>query len=109
MKELKEETIGQRIKAQRIRCGMTQEILAERMFIPKSTISAYENDKVDIKASVIVDLARELETDPNYLLGQGALDADIVMILNVLKSVSRPAVKRVILGQINVLLSVELS
>ena len=47
--KLAEETLGQRIKAQRIRVGYTQEQLAEIMCVPKSTISAYENDKVDIK------------------------------------------------------------
>ena len=40
---IKEETLGQRIRAQRIRLGMTQEELAE--------------------------LAKVLQTTPNYLLG----------------------------------------
>ena len=53
---LAEETMGQRIKAQRIRIGLTQEQLAEAMCVPKSTISAYENDKVDIKSSVVYEL-----------------------------------------------------
>ena len=53
----------------RIRMGMTQEQLAEVMCIPKSTISAYENDKVDIKGSVLVELSEHLDTTPNYLLG----------------------------------------
>ena len=39
--KLAEETLGQRIKAQRIRVGYTQEQLAEIMCVPKSTISAY--------------------------------------------------------------------
>ena len=46
---LAENTLGQRIKAQRMKMGYTQEQLAEIMCVPKSTISAYENDKVDIK------------------------------------------------------------
>lgn len=66
---INEETLGQRIKAARIRMGMTQEQLAEVMCIPKSTISAYENDKVDIKGSVLVELSEHLDTTPNYLLG----------------------------------------
>ena len=37
----------------------------------KSTISAYENDRVDIKSSVIVELSELLETTPNHLLGIG--------------------------------------
>ena len=39
------------------------------MCVPKSTISAYENDKVDIESSVIVELSNKLGTTPNYLLG----------------------------------------
>lgn len=67
--KLAEETMGQRIKAQRIRLGITQEQLAETMCVPKSTISAYENNKVDIKSSVIDELCRVLMTTPNYLHG----------------------------------------
>lgn len=67
--KIKEDTLGQRIKAQRIRMGYTQEELAEEMCVPKSTISAYENDRVDIKGSVLIDLSRHLNTSPNYLLG----------------------------------------
>ncbi len=69
MKELKEETLGQRIKAQRIRIGMTQEELAEKLLIPKASVSAYENDRIDIKGSRIVELAEALGVSPNYLLG----------------------------------------
>ena len=68
-KQNKTETMGQRIKTMRIKLGMTQEELAEKMLIPKSTISAYENDKVDIKSSVLMELSRFLHTSPNYLLG----------------------------------------
>ena len=46
----------------------TQEELAEITFIPKPTISNYENDRIDIKSSVIAELAKALETDPNYLI-----------------------------------------
>ena len=65
---IKEETLGQRIRAQRIRMGWTQEELAERTLIPKPTLSSYENDRVDIKSSVIAELADALGTDPNYLI-----------------------------------------
>jgi len=66
---IKEETLGQRIKVARIRKKLTQEQLAEVMCVPKSTISAYENDKVDIKGSVLKELSELLDTTPNYLLG----------------------------------------
>jgi transcriptional regulator with XRE-family HTH domain len=56
---------------------MTQEELAERTFIPKTTISNYENDRIDIKSSVIAELANALQTVPNYLiLGEKATKAD---------------------------------
>ena len=38
-----EKTIGQRIKECRLKLGMTQQEFAEVMYMPKSTISAYEN------------------------------------------------------------------
>ena len=69
MKEFKEETLGKRIRAQRIRIGMTQDDLAEKLLIPKASVSAYENDRIDIKGSRIVELAEALGVSPNYLLG----------------------------------------
>ena len=44
-----EKTLGKKIKEYRLKRGMTQEELAERLFSKKSTISEYENDKIDIK------------------------------------------------------------
>ena len=93
------------IRAQRIRMGWTQEELAEKMCVPKSTISAYENDRVDIKSSVIVELSELLETTPNHLLGTGEYDTDILEILGVLKKMS-PKLKKVALEQIKALSSV---
>ncbi len=68
MKELKEETLGQRIRAQRIRIGMTQEELAEKMNTKKSMISYYENDHGDMKQSMISEYARVLNTTVEYLV-----------------------------------------
>ena len=85
--------------------GWTQEELAEKMCVPKSTISTYENDRVDIKSSVIVELSNLLETTSNYLLGTGEYDTGILEILGVLKKMS-PGLKKVALEQIKVLSSV---
>ena len=63
------DSLGARIKKRRMTLNLTQEELAELMHIPKSTISAYENDKVDIKGSVLVELSDILHTSPNHLLG----------------------------------------
>jgi len=60
------------------------------MCVPKPTISSYENDRIDIKGSVIVELANELHTEPNYLLlGEIKKEADpfvetmVAMIQNI--------------------------
>ena len=59
----------QRIRAQRIRLGMTQEELAEALYVEKSIISYYENDKKEMRASGLAEIAKVLQTTPNYLLG----------------------------------------
>jgi transcriptional regulator with XRE-family HTH domain len=65
---IKEETLGQRIRAQRIRLGMTQEELAEEMNTTKSMISYYENDHGDMKQSMIAEFAKILGTTVEYLV-----------------------------------------
>ena len=65
---LKDETLGQRIRAQRIRLGMTQEELAEEMCTTKSMISYYENDHGDMKQSMISEFAGILNTTVEYLV-----------------------------------------
>ncbi len=68
MKKIDNSTMGGRIKEHRLKMGMTQEELAEKMFTTKMTISHYENDLSDIKGSVIVELADLLGTTTGYLL-----------------------------------------
>ncbi|MBO4782885.1 MAG: helix-turn-helix transcriptional regulator [Lachnospiraceae bacterium] len=86
---IKEETLGQRIRAQRIRLGMTQEELAERLYVKKSTISYYETDKKEMRASCLAEIARALYTTPDYLLGfeekQDSFEAEAMGILQRIK------------------------
>lgn len=105
---IKEKTLGQRIRAQRIRLGMTQEELAKTTFIPKPTISNYENDRIDIKSSVIAELAKALETDPNYLImgekeeaGDNIFLADAVALLS---RITDSKVQEMLLKQIQALI-----
>ena len=83
--QFKEETMGQRIRAQRLRLGMTQEELAEKMCTTKSMISYYENDHGDMKQSMIAEFAAILGTTVEYLIcgviKTPLLDADSVEIL----------------------------
>lgn len=104
MKIIAEDTLGKRIKAQRIRCGFTQEELADIMCIPKSTISAYENDRVDIKGSVLIELSKTLDTTPNYLLGVEETKISKTKIdlklEKALEEITNEDVKRLLLAQI---------
>ena len=67
-KTIKEDTLGQRIRAQRTRMGMTQEELAEEMCTTKSMISYYENDHGDMKQSMIAEFAEVLGSTVEYLV-----------------------------------------
>lgn len=101
--KLAENTLGQRIKAQRIRMGYTQEQLAEIMCVPKTTLSAYENDKVDIKSSVITELSEILDTDPNYLLGVEQ-DSYIIEMTELLKNLDNEVVREMLMKQVKALI-----
>ena len=103
---IKEETLGQRIRAQRIRMGWTQEELAEKMCVPKSTISAYENDRVDIKSSVIVELSELLETTPNHLLGTGG-DPYAERIASLISGIRDEKILALLLAQIEAVANIE--
>ena len=46
-----EKTLGKKIKEYRLKRGMTQEEMADKLLSKKSTVSEYENDKIDIKIS----------------------------------------------------------
>lgn len=103
-KRYKEETLGQRIRAQRTRLCMTQEELAEALYVEKSTISYYENDKKEMRASGLAELAKVLQTTPNYLLGF-ADNNDIFAneALRLLQDVKDQAVREILLKQIRAL------
>ena len=101
---IKEETLGQRIRAQRIRLGMTQEELAERLYVKKSTISYYETDKKEMRVSCLAEIARALYTTPDYLLGfeekQDSFEAEAMGILQGIKD---DTVREMLLKQMKVL------
>ncbi len=63
-----ENTIGSRIRECRKAMGLSQEALAELLYVKKNTICRYEKDEHDIPSSSIVALAKALHTTPNYLL-----------------------------------------
>lgn len=103
-----EKTIGMRIRECRVKMGMTQEELAEQICCKKSLISQYENDKVDIKGSVIVELASLLGTSAGYLLNGElgcTLDENEKEIILLMKMAKSPTIKKVALEQMKILVN----
>ena len=62
--------IGDRIKSRRIQIGLSQTELADKLgFKSKASISRIELGIQSLPQSKILDMARALETSPDYLLG----------------------------------------
>ena len=96
-------TMGTRIREMRKAAGMSQEQLAELLCTKKATISAYENDRIDIKSSIVLEIAKALGCTGSYLLEgkqEGDVDARIIEILVKLKN---DQVKEIALRQLQAL------
>ena len=101
-----EKTIGQRIKECRKKRGMTQEELAEVLYTKKATISVYEHDKIDIKISVLKELADILDTSVAYLTGETEINIDMgtMKILELLSQIDNQDIRNAAVNQVKVLL-----
>ena len=61
-------SLGARIKFRRKQLKLSQEELAEKLFVTRQMITNYENDNVDIKLSVFYEIAAALEVSPLWFL-----------------------------------------
>ena len=89
-KKIDTTTIGGRIKSARINKGLTQQELADQLYIPMTTLSTYENNKAELKGQVVVELANALGDDPNFattVLNQLSQKADITYVDNLFNSI----------------------
>lgn len=95
-------TIGARIKKRREELGMTQEELADVLYIKKNTISYYENDRIDIKISVLVAIAKALLTSVAYLIGEESEDEreEIAQVLRLVKGIRNDEFLRMAIEQL---------
>lgn len=57
--------IGKNIRDLREQCGLTQEEMAEKLFVTRQTISNYETGKTRPDVDMIIKIAEVLKTDPN--------------------------------------------
>ncbi|MDR2131928.1 MAG: helix-turn-helix transcriptional regulator [Clostridiales Family XIII bacterium] len=70
-------TFGDRIRTLRIKKGLNQKELAERIDMQESTISRYENDRRSYQWDGLVKLADALDTSVDYLLGRTNISTPI--------------------------------
>ena len=109
MKSIKEETMGMRIKKLRIAMGYTQEELATRLLTKKMTISAYENDRIDIKISILKEIARILRTSISYL-AEGEvyeLSKEALQIAVLLQGIKREEIKETAIKQVQMMAAMD--
>ena len=98
-------TVGNRIRIRRKELGYSQEELAEQLYIKKSTICKYEKDQHDIPASVIIEIARALDTTPDYLL-LGERDGDS-FLNNKIRAIQSPYLQKLAEMQVDCILKIE--
>lgn len=60
--------IGKNIRALRERRGMTQEALAEALFVTRQTVSNYETGRSRPDIDMLLKIAQTLDADMNHLL-----------------------------------------
>ena len=96
-------TMGTRIREMRKAAGMSQEQLAELLCTKKATISAYENDRNDIKSSIVLEIAKALGCTGSYLL-EGKQEGDVdARIIEILVKLRNDRVKEIALRQLQAL------
>ena len=100
-----EKTIGMRIRECRVKMGMKQDELAEALLTKKSTVSAYENDKIDIKVSVLKDLAKVLCTNVSYLVDgdENDIAPEIMQVAVMLQEIQNKELRKVAIEQMKIL------
>ena len=88
--------------------GMTQEELAEALLTKKSTISAYENDKIDIKISILKQIAKELDNTVFYLAGEQDEDIsnEVLQMAMVLQQIQSKELRKAAIEQVKVLVTI---
>lgn len=88
------QNFGKRIKELRKSAGMTQQQLAERIWVSKAAISNYELYERSPSPEILIKLARVFHVSTDYLLGieedkapalklNGLTDEDIAVLENV--------------------------
>ena len=105
-KKIDNTTIGGRIKKRRNDLGLSQEELAEKLFTSKQMISAYENNKTELKLQIVKELAVALGTTTSFLIdGNEAVTykeetAELVALFN---CINKEEVRKIAIEQLRLL------
>lgn len=105
-----EKTIGMRIRECRLALGMTQEEMADVLQMKKVTLSAYENDRIDIKVSILKEMAVGLGTTVAYLIDgeESELSLEVMQTARLLQGIENEKLRKVALEQVRVLAGVRI-
>ena len=96
-------TIGDRIREMRLVAGMSQQELADKLYTKKCTISAYETNKIDIKSSILRELAAVLHCSASYLLEENKETEVDARLVTVLKEIEKSGLTEIALMQLKAL------
>ena len=104
-----EKTLGKKIKEYRLKRGMTQEEMADKLLSKKSTVSEYENDKIDIKISVLREIAKILGVPLSRFLCESDeyIDDEVMQMAMALKQIKSRELRKVAIKQVMILAEME--
>lgn len=80
MTTMKNELIGRRIKRARKLANLSQETLAQRLFISRTCLSNYEGNRRTIPISVLFGISETLEVSMDYLLGKETMPKSMLQV-----------------------------
>ena len=105
-----EKTLGMRIRECRLALGMTQEEMADVLQMKKVTLSAYENDRIDIKVSILKEIAVGLGTTVAYLVDgeESEFSLEVMQMARLLQGIENEQLRKAALEQVKVLAGVRL-
>ncbi|SFC57182.1 helix-turn-helix domain-containing protein [Butyrivibrio sp. YAB3001] len=108
-------TLGEKIRTIRKQKGISQEALAAMVYTKKQTISLYEQDKLELKVSVLTRIASALkvpvttlleETEEERMLEDYYAKYDAIEASALIKSM-RPELRKVAMVQLRALVTLE--
>ena len=104
-----EMTIGMRIRECRLALGMTQEELADVLQMKKITLSAYENDRIDLKVSILKEIAVGLGTTVAYLIDgeENEFGLEVMQVARLLQGIENEQLRKAAMEQVKVLAAYE--